>query len=91
MLASVMTGLAGLKDMSVSSKSTFGYQPSYAKRNRTPNKSNKRTYDFVSRLGEGKGEFRCKQTGELVVRTIVLPNKFDSTVDFYNTPWWSNI
>ncbi len=57
------SGFGSLADLVTSS---VGNTFSRAKRDRTPNKKSKRTYDFVHRTGYGWGMFKCRQDGELV-------------------------
>ena len=55
-----------------------------AKRNRSPNKSNRRTYDFVRREGSGIAVFRCRQTRLECVMPLTIRNSSHNAMEFYS-------
>lgn len=85
------SGVNGLANLVTRPNHTNPYaRQSFAIRNRTPNKSAKRTYRFVRRVtgfdrqtNLAEGWFECLQTGELSVRKVKILNACPKALDFY--------
>ena len=63
--------------------SDSGVSRNAATRIRTPNRGEKRTYDFLRRESHGMGLFRCRQTGNLVEREVTIRNPSRNAMGFY--------